>query len=167
MLSGWGRVFGPGREVASEDLDAITRGVGLTRGLARSYGDSSLPHPSDGVVASSRLADRILSFDEATGVVRAESGFSLLQINRTFWQRGRVAIEEQGIRRAVVQHHEARLGADTRGNHGLVPIAHSKWDRPQHLPFSQQTCPGRAQAPARQGQRQGERGQHPQRAHGG
>ena len=88
MLSGWGRVFGPGREVASEDLDAITRGVGLTRGLARSYGDSSLPHPSDGVVASSRLADRILSFDEATGVVRAESGFSLLQINRTFWQRG-------------------------------------------------------------------------------
>lgn len=87
-LSGWGRVFGPGREVCSEDLEALTRGATLTRGLARSYGDSSLPHPEDGVVASSRLADRILSFDEATGVIRAEAGFSLLQLNRTFWRRG-------------------------------------------------------------------------------
>lgn len=88
MLSGWGRVFGPGREVASEDIEALTKSVALTRGLARSYGDASLPHPSDGVVASSRLADRILSFNETDGVVRAESGFSLLQINRTFWKRG-------------------------------------------------------------------------------
>ena len=87
-LSGWGRVFGPGREVASEDLEAITKDVGLTRGLARSYGDSSLPVPEDFVVASSRLADRVLSFDESTGVVRAEAGFSLLQLNRTFWKRG-------------------------------------------------------------------------------
>ncbi|MBK5255958.1 MAG: FAD-binding oxidoreductase [Vicinamibacteria bacterium] len=87
MLSGWGRVFGPGREVASEDVEAITRDATLTRGLARSYGDSSLPHPSDGVVASCRLADRILSFDEASGEVKAESGFSLLQLNRTFWGR--------------------------------------------------------------------------------
>jgi len=87
-LSGWGRVFGPGREVVSEDLDHLTEHATLTRGLARSYGDSSLPHPDDGVVASSRLADRILSFDETTGEVRAEAGFSLLQINRTFWKRG-------------------------------------------------------------------------------
>ena len=91
MLSGWGRVFGPGREVASEDLEAITRGATLTRGLARSYGDSSLPDPRDGVVASSRLADRILAFDENTGTVRAESGFSLLQLNRAFWKRNFVA----------------------------------------------------------------------------
>ena len=87
-LSGWGRVFGPGREVCSEDLERLTQGATLTRGLARSYGDSSLPHPEDGVVASTRLADRILAFDETTGVVRAESGFSLLQLNRTFWRRG-------------------------------------------------------------------------------
>ena len=91
MLSGWGRVFGPGREVSSEDIEAITRDATLTRGLARSYGDSSLPHPADGVVASCRLADRILSFDEATGVLRAEAGFSLLQLNRTFWRRNFVA----------------------------------------------------------------------------
>ncbi len=87
MLSGWGRVFGPGREVSSEDIEAITEGATLTRGLARSYGDSSLPHPADGVVASCRLADRILSFDETTGDLKAESGFSLLQLNRTFWKR--------------------------------------------------------------------------------
>jgi FAD/FMN-containing dehydrogenase len=87
MLSGWGRVFGPGREVSSEDIEAITRGASLTRGLARSYGDSSLPDPADGVVASCRLADRILAFDETTGEIKAESGFSVLQLNRTFWKR--------------------------------------------------------------------------------
>jgi decaprenylphospho-beta-D-ribofuranose 2-oxidase len=88
MLSGWGRVFGPGREVCSEDLETLTREVTLTRGLARSYGDSSLPDERDGVVASSRLADRILGFDANTGILRAEAGFSLLQLNRTFWKRG-------------------------------------------------------------------------------
>ena len=87
-LSGWGRVFGPGREVCSEDLEGLTADASLTRGLGRSYGDSSLPHIDDGVVASCRLADRILSFDETTGDLRAESGFSLLQLNRTFWGRG-------------------------------------------------------------------------------
>ena len=87
-LSGWGRVFGPGREVVSEDLHTLTERATLTRGLARSYGDSSLPHPDDGVVVSTRLADRILSFDEVSGEVRAEAGLSLLQINRTFWKRG-------------------------------------------------------------------------------
>jgi decaprenylphospho-beta-D-ribofuranose 2-oxidase len=87
MLSGWGRVFGPGREVLSENVEEITKGATLTRGLARSYGDSSLPHPSDGVVACSRLADRVLAFDDESGVVRAESGFSLLQLNRAFWKR--------------------------------------------------------------------------------
>ena len=73
--------------MSSEDIEAITSGATLTRGLARSYGDSSLPHPADGVVASCRLADRILSFDETTGDLKAESGFSLLQLNRTFWKR--------------------------------------------------------------------------------
>ncbi|MEO5761192.1 MAG: FAD-binding oxidoreductase [Vicinamibacteria bacterium] len=86
-ISGWGRVFGPGREVVSEDIETLTKSATLTRGLARSYGDSSLPHPADGVVASTRLADRILAFDESTGVVKAEAGFSLLQLNRTFWRR--------------------------------------------------------------------------------
>ncbi|HUG53113.1 MAG TPA: FAD-binding oxidoreductase [Vicinamibacteria bacterium] len=87
-LSGWGRVPVPGREVRSEDLEALTEGAVLCRGLGRSYGDSSLPPPGEPVVAGTPLADRILAFDEATGVLRAEAGFSLFDLNRIFLPRG-------------------------------------------------------------------------------
>ena len=53
----------------------------LCRGLGRSYGDSSLPPPG-GEVAGTRLADRILSFDPDSGVLRAEAGLSLRALNR-------------------------------------------------------------------------------------
>jgi decaprenylphospho-beta-D-ribofuranose 2-oxidase len=88
MLSGWGRVPGPGREVRSEDLVALTRDAVLSRGLGRSYGDSSLPPPSRPVVAGSTLADRILCFDPESGSLRAEAGFTLAALNRIFWPRG-------------------------------------------------------------------------------
>ena len=88
MLSGWGRLPVPGREVRAEDLEALTRDAVLCRGLGRSYGDSSLPPPSHPVVAGTPLADRILSFDPATGVLRAEAGFSLFDLNATFLTRG-------------------------------------------------------------------------------
>ena len=88
QLSGWGRVPRPGREVRSEDLEALTRDAVLTRGLGRSYGDSSLPPASHPVVAATPLADRILSFDEKTGILRAEAGLSLREINRLFLPRG-------------------------------------------------------------------------------
>ena len=51
------------RELLSEDLAAITANVPLSRGLGRSYGDSSLPAPGDDTVAGSVRADRVLSFD--------------------------------------------------------------------------------------------------------
>ncbi len=88
MLSGWGRIAVPGREVRSEDLEALTRDAILVRGMGRSYGDSSLPPPGHPVVAGSTLADRVLAFDPATGVLRAEAGFTLFDLNRTFWPRG-------------------------------------------------------------------------------
>jgi hypothetical protein len=75
-ISGWGRVPVPGREVRSEDLEALTRDAVLCRGLGRSYGDSSLPPPSHPVVATTTLADRVLAFDPETGVVRAEAGLA-------------------------------------------------------------------------------------------
>ncbi|HEX3769613.1 MAG TPA: FAD-binding oxidoreductase [Polyangiaceae bacterium] len=85
---GWGRVPAPGREVLGEDLTRLTRGATLTRGLGRSYGDSSLPaNPAD-KVAASRMANRILRFDPATGIMRAEAGLSLAEINRVFIPRG-------------------------------------------------------------------------------
>jgi decaprenylphospho-beta-D-ribofuranose 2-oxidase len=84
----WGRVSTPGREVLGENFERNTLGARLSRGLGRSYGDSSLPaHPEDRV-ANSRLANRILSFDDATGVLRAEAGFSLVELNRIFMPRG-------------------------------------------------------------------------------
>ncbi len=88
-LSGWGgypRVCS--RERRSEDLERITRGAVLTRGLGRSYGDSSLPPSGAHVVAGSPLADRLLGFDAATGVVRVEAGFPLVALNRLFLPRG-------------------------------------------------------------------------------
>jgi FAD/FMN-containing dehydrogenase len=87
-LSGWGRLAVPGREILSEDLERITRDVPLSRGLGRSYGDSSLPPPDRPRVAGSRLADRILGFDPESGLLRAEAGFSLYELNRLFLPRG-------------------------------------------------------------------------------
>ncbi|MFQ5749063.1 MAG: FAD-binding protein, partial [Planctomycetota bacterium] len=87
-LAGWGRhPVVEGRELLSEDLEAITSGAVLTRGLGRSYGDSSLPPSPETVAANSQLADRILSFDEMTGVVRAEAGVPLFELNRLLLPR--------------------------------------------------------------------------------
>ncbi len=88
MLSGWGRLPVEGSEQISEDLEKITRGAVLTRGLGRSYGDSSLPASPNDSVACSRLANRILSFDEKTGVLRAEAGLSLADLLAVFMPRG-------------------------------------------------------------------------------
>ena len=88
-LCGWGRVPAVAAyELQSENLAEITKDVPLSRGLGRSYGDSSLPAPGDDRVAGSTLADRILAFDPTTGILRAEAGFSLHQIVRLFLPRG-------------------------------------------------------------------------------
>jgi len=88
-LSGWGRhPVVTGRQTLSEDLERITRGAVLTRGLGRSYGDSSLPASERDRVAGSVLADRLLSFDPDSGVVRAEAGCPLWRLNRVFLPRG-------------------------------------------------------------------------------
>jgi FAD/FMN-containing dehydrogenase len=88
MLFGWGRVGVPAHERRSEDLAELTRGVPLSRGLGRSYGDSSLPPSGHPVAANTTLADRILSFDASTGVVRAEAGLSLAGLHRVLMPRG-------------------------------------------------------------------------------
>jgi decaprenylphospho-beta-D-ribofuranose 2-oxidase len=87
-VSGWGGFAVPGREIQSENLERLTRDVALTRGLARSYGDSSLPPADRPIVASTVLADRLIAFDESTGVLRAEAGYSLHDLYRTFLPRG-------------------------------------------------------------------------------
>ncbi len=77
----------PARERRSEDLEALTKGAVLSRGLGRSYGDSSLPPPSRPLAANTTLADRILAFDPSTGLLRAEAGLSVLALNRLFFPR--------------------------------------------------------------------------------
>jgi len=88
-LSGWGRYpVVEGLQRKAENLEAITENASLSRGLGRSYGDSSLPAGPDLIVAETTLADRILAFDAQTGLMRAEAGLSLLDLNATFLHHG-------------------------------------------------------------------------------
>lgn len=80
-LSGWGRIPVRGKEKLSEDLERLTDGAVLCRGLGRSYGDSALPPSGHPEVATTVLADRLLGFDETTGLLRAEAGVSIEQLN--------------------------------------------------------------------------------------
>ncbi len=88
LLTGWGLVPEPGTELLSEHLEPATVGAALSRGLGRSYGDSSLPARATDKLVGTRLADRILAFDPESGVMRAEAGLSLAEINRLFMPRG-------------------------------------------------------------------------------
>jgi decaprenylphospho-beta-D-ribofuranose 2-oxidase len=88
-LAGWGRFpVVDGLEWKSENLAAITETATLSRGLGRSYGDSSLPARADFPVVNTTLADRLLNFDPDSGLLRAEAGVSLLELNRVFLRRG-------------------------------------------------------------------------------
>lgn len=87
-LAGWGRLGVPAREHLGTDLERLTRGANLTRGLGRSYGDSSLPGRAGDRVVCSRLADRLLRFDAEKGLLRAEAGCSLAELNRVLLPRG-------------------------------------------------------------------------------
>ena len=88
-ISGWGHYpVVPGVERRSEDLEALTADVPLTRGLGRAYGDAALPANGDLAVAGSVLADRVLHFDPASGEMTAEAGLSLDQLYRAFLPKG-------------------------------------------------------------------------------
>ena len=88
-LTGWGRFpVVDGLVLRSENLPAATEAATLSRGLGRSYGDSSLPAGADFPVADTTLADRLLGFDPASGILRAEAGVSLFELNRVFLRRG-------------------------------------------------------------------------------
>jgi len=86
-IVGWGGVGAIGEERLSEDLLSVSQAVPLSRGLGRSYGDSAVPPPSQPVVLGTMLADRILSFDADSGVLCAEAGLSLYELNRLFLPR--------------------------------------------------------------------------------
>ena len=89
-LTGWGlHPVVETRYRRSEQLEPLSRGAVLARGLGRAYGDAALPAAGvRRVVAGTTLADRILSFDQETGVLRAEAGLSLRDIIAVFMKRG-------------------------------------------------------------------------------
>ena len=87
-MAGWGRVHRPGREQHGEDLAALAPRSTLSRGLGRSYGDSSLPASEGDIALNTVLADRLLAFDPGTGRVRAEAGFTMRELYRVFLPRG-------------------------------------------------------------------------------
>jgi FAD/FMN-containing dehydrogenase len=126
-VSGWGRA--PVREaieVLDEDLRSAVCGASLTRGLGRSYGDASLPPRAGARVAASRRADRLLAFEPASGVLRAEAGLSLARINELFLPRGYASPVAPGTEHVTLggmvaadvhgkNHHRAgSLGAHVR-----------------------------------------------------
>jgi decaprenylphospho-beta-D-ribofuranose 2-oxidase len=88
QIAGWGGTSVVGVERRSENLERLTLDVPLSRGLGRSYGDSSLPPATEPVVAATVLADRLLAFDETTGDLTAEAGYCLRDLWDTFLPRG-------------------------------------------------------------------------------
>jgi FAD/FMN-containing dehydrogenase len=90
-LSGWGRYpVLECRTLAARGQDDVLRAVEtnpslIARGLGRSYGDAAL-NPA-GTLAMP-LADRLISFDESTGLLGCEAGLSLAELLRLFVPRG-------------------------------------------------------------------------------
>lgn len=87
-LSGWGRSYKAGVEVRSENLKSASAHFPLSRGLGRSYGDASLLASGDKVALGTTLADRILGFDDQSGLLTCEAGLCLAELNRLFLGRG-------------------------------------------------------------------------------
>ena len=90
MLSGWGNY--PKIEVSVHKTDSAEQAKEflhnvdscITRGLGRSYGDSSL---SENVLLTLML-NRMLSFDAKEGILSCESGVNLEEILDAFVPRG-------------------------------------------------------------------------------
>ena len=93
-LAGWGNLPRVAAEVVTPgSARALVRDFGagsllISRGLGRAYGDAALPATEGGRVLSSLGLSRLLSFDEDTGVLIAESGVSLAEIIEVFLLRG-------------------------------------------------------------------------------
>lgn len=93
-VSGWGRFpvqvcahYRPEkRRLVGEILRFGKEPHFLARGLGRSYGDTAL-NEGGGLIEMTRL-DRLLAFDEATGVLECEAGVSIEALLEVFLPRG-------------------------------------------------------------------------------
>jgi FAD/FMN-containing dehydrogenase len=93
-LSGWGRfpreechVYRPEKRISLERIFTEDNQPDyIARGLGRSYGDPAL-NRDGGVISFARL-NRILEFDEESGVVNCEAGVTFPDLLDTFLPRG-------------------------------------------------------------------------------
>ena len=120
-LAGWGRypverchVFRPERRAAvAEALASKAAPSFIARGLGRSYGDAAL-NADGGVIVHDRL-DRVLDFDERTGLLHCEAGVSFADILAWWLPRGRFPPVTPGTKFVTVG---GAIAADVHGkNH--------------------------------------------------
>jgi decaprenylphospho-beta-D-ribofuranose 2-oxidase len=118
-ICGWGRSpVVDAEQIEGPDLEEITRDAVLTRGLGRSYGDASLPPARRGPVACTAQADRVLSFDEETGLIRVEAGLRLGRFVELFLPRGYFVPVTPGTRDVTIG---GMVAADVHGkNHHVA-----------------------------------------------
>jgi decaprenylphospho-beta-D-ribofuranose 2-oxidase len=103
LLSGWGRHPWQGTNlVSSEDIEGASAEARLSRGLGRAYGDAALPAEESDVVLSTVPAKRIVSFDEDTGVLRAEAGLELGELYKIMLPRRFVSPVSPGTRHVTL-----------------------------------------------------------------
>jgi decaprenylphospho-beta-D-ribofuranose 2-oxidase len=94
LLSGWGRYpVVRSRAQRPEKLTALRAATAaaagstlLARGLGRAYGDAALT--ATGATILMERLNRMLAFDETTGVLRCEAGVTIREILETFVPRG-------------------------------------------------------------------------------
>jgi decaprenylphospho-beta-D-ribofuranose 2-oxidase len=120
-LSGWGRhpvqecrVFRPEKvSELGEVMASAPEGGVVSRGLGRAYGDAALNQ--GGAVVSHLRLNRILSFDEQTGIVECEGGVTLGDLVEVFLPRGWFLPVVPGTRHVTVG---GAIAADVHGkNH--------------------------------------------------
>ena len=89
-LSGWGRYpRGPATVVCPENISQAVpprAGQMIARGQGRSYGDAAMF--ADGIVMLTEHLNRVGSFHEQSGVLKAEAGTTLGQVINDFLPRG-------------------------------------------------------------------------------
>jgi decaprenylphospho-beta-D-ribofuranose 2-oxidase len=93
IVSGWGRapaeecfLYRPEKRREVGEILSGVDGSALARGLGRSYGDTAV-NPGGALIGFERI-NRMIHFDDATGVLECEAGVSLAEIIDVFLPRG-------------------------------------------------------------------------------
>tara|TARA_B100000035_G_C21023560_1_gene565119 strand:+ start:1130 stop:2431 length:1302 start_codon:yes stop_codon:yes gene_type:complete len=88
-ISGWGRNIAANANISYPknlfELKKELKKNCIARGLGRSYGDSSI-QPKKTIVTTN--LNKIINFDDKTGILESESGISIKQLNKVIINKG-------------------------------------------------------------------------------